>query len=480
MPKILGLFSVEGQNENAEMELLEKSNFIGDFLHSVEKLFQLDASKKIEKYWQNQNGKISALNLNLTDKCNLACIYCYAKGGNYDRINKELSAEDALKAFNSAIDCRDESRDFRVEFFGGEPLLNFEAIKQVIEKQKQLATHLNEKEIINRISTNLTEINPEIIDLFSKSKMIISVSFDGTAEFQNRQRPFKDGSGSHEKIFSNLKLLREKCPDNIIVARITVLHQEDKLYEVIEQISQTEIFDYVSLYPAALSAQHSTEIENKPQGNFSETLNNEFLKISQNYKKLLSGKRFKGILELNRFCQNILTGTAAANHCRAGAGYFTFSPDESIHPCHRLVGDPNWDLKAFSTLAGQSRNRLRDWRLPVNARAGCRECLIRFFCGGGCKQEAFITSGSLLGHSTQICSFSRLLFKSAIRICLQLDEVVEKKLVEFFRMSEKLFVFCGQPLIKLERKEEFENPISIRFEDQVFYLKPVKIDFSND
>ncbi|MBF0410134.1 MAG: SPASM domain-containing protein [Candidatus Riflebacteria bacterium] len=438
-------------SEFSDVQLSELANLISAKIENE--------NQKTLKQRGLPNTSVSALNLNLTDKCNLACVYCYAKGGNYSRIMREMSPEDSVKAVRNAFMASDIKRDFRVEFFGGEPLLNFPAFEAASDELSEIEKSLNgNRKIVRRVSTNLTELTPEMLEFFSKVPFIFSVSIDGDQLAQNSQRPFKNGSPSWEPIIENLEKIREVCPESIIVARITVYQQDKRLYEIVNEIADKNLFDYASIYPAAVEGEN----------HFTAAFRENYLKIAQNYSKLLSRGRFSGILELNRFCEGILGRKVALNHCRAGNGYFTASPDGSVHPCHRLVGDESWNLGSFDI----SEKLLSQWQVKVDERQKCSECQIRYFCGGGCRQESLKSTGSLVGNSPKICAFSKLLFEAAMNVCTSINEVSESKLYKFSKISEELFVFCGQPLADRMQPDTI-FPETIDFHGSVMRLKRI-------
>ena len=179
-----------------------------------------NSRKLLRKACDDFVPKVSALNLNLTDKCNLACVYCYAKGGDYERITDDLSYETIVETLEAAREVIDDSRQFRFEFFGGEPLLNRETIDRVLHWEKSQDIHA--KPIINRVSTSLSFLTPELQEALHSGNFILSVSLDGTRETQNAQRPYKSGGGTYDEIIKNVTTMKERAPHLITVVRMTV------------------------------------------------------------------------------------------------------------------------------------------------------------------------------------------------------------------------------------------------------------------
>ncbi|MBI4859492.1 MAG: radical SAM protein [Candidatus Riflebacteria bacterium] len=380
-------------------------------------------------------NRVSALNLNLTDRCNLACVYCYAKGGGYGRIRDELDLDTFRSAMAEAAGVLDRSRELRFEFFGGEPLLNLETIRQVLEWESD--TPGLPARVVNRISTNLTVLTPQMEEVLERGRFILSVSLDGSRETQDAQRPFRDGRGSFDTIIENVRKMKRRAPHLVTVARMTVYRGGSRLLDEIEELRQTDLFDYCSIYAAAIDQDGRGDLVVSPE--FQES----YLAFAARYDGYLSGRagRFKGCLELNRYLGHLLLGTAALNHCRAGIGYFSLSADGSVHPCHRLIG------QGSRTLPGGLRGVEATpelWRVPVTERQPCDSCDTRYFCGGGCKQENLIATGDPLSPGPSGCAFARLLFDAALVASSTLSGPSRRRLEPICSGLEELFVLCGQ------------------------------------
>ncbi len=407
-------------------------------------------AEAVRQYWREPRLTVSAVNLNLTDRCNLACVYCYAKGGDYERIRAPMSPEVAIGGIEAALRRRDAGVPFRLEFFGGEPLLNPETIGAVLDWQEAPSLARSAAgDIVNRISSNLTVLDDRHLELLARGHMIASISLDGPAAIQDIQRPFKDGRGSFALIFENIRRLRRRCPTATIVARMTVYRADDQLLASVRELVSHDLFDYVSIYAAAVGDGKGGAAG---RSHFSDTFAQQYLALAAAYPELLGKGRFKGCLELNRYLEAMLMGRTVVNHCRAGAGYYTLSPDRTVHPCHRLVGDPAWNLGLFDwdKTPGLAA-RLAPWQTPADQREVCSTCPLRYLCAGGCKQQALIATGSLVGHDPRICAFSQLLFDAALTVASRLTSPVEHKLRASFAELSRLFVFCGQPLVDIQR-----------------------------
>lgn len=383
---------------------------------------------------------VSALNLNLTPRCALDCAYCYAKGGDYARIRDDMRGETVAAALASAAGRVDATRPFRFEFFGGEPLLNPAAIAATLDLEGSAA--LPPGPVVHRVSTSLTRADGRILDLLARGRMIVSVSLDGGPETQNLQRPYKGGGGTYDDIVASVARVRERLPDATLVARMTAWRGADRLLPEIRALRDLNLFDYCSVYPAALTEERDGRVHMSPP------FRDAYLAFAGAYDELVGrpGNRFKGCLELNRFLGHLLDGTAAANHCRAGDGYYTLSPDGTVHPCHRLVGETAHAVPGG--LAGIDAVPAF-WRIPVDARPVCGACAIRYFCGGGCKQENLISTGDPLAPSPGGCAFARLVFEAALLAFARIGPDARAAVAASSADLARLFVFCGQDAVPL-------------------------------
>jgi radical SAM protein with 4Fe4S-binding SPASM domain len=296
--------------------------------------------------------------------------------------------------------------------------------------------------IVNRISTSINRPLDEAgLARLKKGEFILSVSIDGNRHTQNRQRPFKDGRGSFDEIIANLRKIKAQHPELITVARMTVHSQAATILDELKELRALNLFDYCSIYCAAV------EDETTGQVMMSDEFRQNYLTMAAEYNQLIQEDNniFKGCLELNRYLSHILHGTGVHHHCRAGNGYFTLSPDGTVHPCHRFIGDVSeaipGGLAALQTV-------LPNWKKSVGEKPECADCTIRYFCGGGCNQENYITNGDLLTPAAGGCAFAELLFEAALSAAISLNESTRTSLLNSTKELPRLFVFCGQVVHK--------------------------------
>lgn len=408
------------------------------------------------------DGANLAINVNLTAICNLGCTYCFADGGDYGRIKGKMEAQTVEYIFDFIRKHVTSSQTVRFEFFGGEPLLNFQRIKEICDRSEEV--HRDEGvNFIYRISTNLTVLPQGALELFGEKKFIVSVSIDGGEETHDHNRPTKTGRGSFEKIINNCLRVRRVSDDITLVARMTVVGDQVSLTDNVRLLWDYNIFDYFQVYPGVVPADKNeifsslVTIERKSdtsgaskgcgsnglsKNTVDPTFYRQLSKFFEVYPTLFSEtNRFRGVLEYERIADMIANGKLALSYCSGGRNYYTFSPDDSIMPCHRLVGETKFQ-------SGEGKEGLKanldDWRLSVDEHPTCSKCWIRYLCGGGCKQENFVATGSLTEPNPEMCKSQIQLVENVIQVMAHQDAAYRGR----NRVPlEDLFVSCGRPLI---------------------------------
>lgn len=445
----------------------------------------------------HQDGADLAVNINMTNICNLACTYCFAAGGDYGRITDAMGHESVDHVFDFIDRNITPSRSVRLEFFGGEPLANYPIMKEICERSERVAAEQGIR-FVYRISTNLTLMPKGVLDLFAKHEFIVSVSIDGCREVQDLNRPAKGGQGSYDRVMKNVMAVREASDDITLVARMTVAQREPSLLDNMMELYKLNIFDYFQIYPGVFPAEDDVpgadganvpkapapvfvEIGMRPDAesapvpvssgcgsgpsnapgqrhiNFflQEGMVEQFRDFLRAYPGLFTPEnRFKGVLEYERAVQFVLDGQAALSFCSGGRTYYTHSPDHSISPCHRLVGEPAFDVGVGEE--GLTREH-EEWRLPVDNHPVCGRCWARYLCGGGCRQENYVASGDINVLNDESCRYQLLLAEEVLRMMGRSSSEYRNRDRKRF---EDMFVSCGRPALPSGRTEPEQAALS--------------------
>ncbi len=408
------------------------------------------------------DGADFAVNVNLTNVCNLACTYCFAEGGDYGRITEAMGEHSIAWIFDFIDRYAAPGQRVRFEFFGGEPLANFEVIRRICERARDLTARTG-TEFVHRISTNLTLMPQGIEELFRDYGFIVSVSIDGGREVQDANRPSKNGKGSYDRIIRNLFRLREACGDDVtLVARMTIATAEPSLTDNVLDLWNLDLFDYFQIYPGVYPVDQGTTVPialtlgdrklSEPKGiqyinHFLQPgIVEQFKDFLVHYPRLFAAdNRFKGVLEYERTVQMITEGSAALAFCSGGRTYYTHSPDGSISPCHRLVGDQGFDVGTGAE--GLTRDH-PEWRRTVDEHRVCGACWARYLCGGGCRQENHVASGDVNELNTESCQYQLMLAEEVVKMLARsAADYRERSRTRY----DDLFVSCGRPVVPNDR-----------------------------
>jgi radical SAM protein with 4Fe4S-binding SPASM domain len=404
-----------------------------------------------------EDGADLAINVNLTNICNLACTYCFADGGDYGRITNAMGPDSVEWIFDFIARHVTPSRRIRLEFFGGEPLANFATMREICERSVAFAAE-HGVEFIYRVSTNLTLLPKGVVDLFATHRFIVSVSLDGGRAVQDANRPSKNGRGSFDRIIANVREVRAAGEAVTVVARMTIAQKEPTLIESVRELWELNLFDYFQIYPGVFPAHTDTAVPvTVTMGNrelvpaSSRRVVNFFLRdgMVEQFRDFLAAypslfspqNRFKGVLEYERTVQMVVEGLFALSFCSGGRTYFTHSPDGSISSCHRLVGDQSFDV---GTGAEGLTRTPEDWRATVDNHPVCGGCWARYVCGGGCKQENFVDTGDIGTLNTDSCHYQLLLAEEVLRL---IGRSTQQYLARDRARFADLFVSCGRPTL---------------------------------
>jgi radical SAM protein with 4Fe4S-binding SPASM domain len=379
-----------------------------------------------------RDGAYLALNVNLTSRCNLDCIYCFAGGGDYGRLEGDMPTALAGRIATFADRHRNNVHKVRFEHFGGEPLLNLSCMEAVCFEGERLRLE-RDIEIIHRVSTNLTVLPERAVALFARHDFIVSISIDGNRRTHNRNRPGGNSREWFDDILDNVRRLRKARPNLRIVARMTVNDTETPLVENVRSLWRENLFDYFQILPAVSQAH--------PFG-IASGVTEEFVSLLEAYPSFFNPEnRFRGILEVERYVDMILGGKIAPAHCSAGRNYFTISLDGTVSPCHRLVGDT---IQTVGTIDSVVLENLGAWEHTAHDSPACTDCWVRFLCGGGCRQNHLVLMGDLDTPHHALCKLETILVGGAIRMVVEGGSVYSN----LDRSPlEDMFVSCGRPVI---------------------------------
>jgi len=339
---------------------------------------------------------ITDMALFLTDFCNLRCTYCYEAGKCQRDERKHMDRETAEKAVDFMIRESGESRNCTIQFFGGEPLLNFRLLKHVVRYCRDKEETANKKFGFT-IDTNGTLLNDEIVDFCCAENIGVGVSLDGTKDVNDTARIFPDGSGSYDTVVKQSARLLERMPETT-GARATLTKDNYRFRDTLNHLVELG-FRRVLI-----------DCDGGSNGTWSDDeiiiLKEEFEKAADYFIKLLRQDDFLSFGNIVSLLPLISNRKRKRYHCGAGIWYVAVTPDGTIYPCHRLTSHPQFAMgNVMQSVSWDLREEILSH--PVETKDSCQECWARYLCGGGCFYRGFVATRDPFQPDPAWCELTR-------------------------------------------------------------------------
>lgn len=353
---------------------------------------------------------VKALCLHIAHDCNLACRYCFAEEGEYHGRRALMSFEVGKKALDFLVANSGSREHLEVDFFGGEPLLNWKVVKQLVEYGRSLE-EANHKKFRFTLTTNGVLLNDEIMEFCNREMSNVVLSLDGRKEINDKMRPFRNGSGSYDMIVSKFqKFAESRGQKNYYVRGTFTRNNLDFADDVIHYADLG--FQQMSMEPVVADPAEDYAIreEDIPQ------ILKEYDKLALEYiKRKKDGRGFNFF----HFMLDLTAGPCVAKRlagCGSGTEYLAVTPWGDLYPCHQFVGNEKFLLGNVDT--GIVNTDIRDeFKLcNVYAKETCKDCFARFYCSGGCSANAYNFSGSINGAYEIGCEMQKKRIECAIMI----------------------------------------------------------------
>lgn len=358
----------------------------------------------------NRNNIIKAMCLHVSHDCDLRCKYCFASQGDFCGQRELMTFETGKKALDFLVASSGNRRNIEVDFFGGEPLLNFDVVKNLTYYGEEL-NKKNNKNIRFTITTNGLSLDDEKIAFINEHMSNVVMSLDGRPEVNDRMRPTVNGKGSYDIIVPKFKKLIEgrKDKDYYIRGTFTSFNLDFasdalKFYE--------EGFRKISIEPVVTEPDKSYALREEHL----ETILKEYERFSREYMKI---NNTDDKLLFFHFMIDLSDGPCLAKRsvgCGAGCEYISVTPKGEIYPCHQFVGDERFIMGNLDT--GIVNTGIRDTFKCSNVftKEECSECWAKFYCSGGCHANAFYNNGTVLKPYKLGCEMEKKRLECAISI----------------------------------------------------------------
>jgi len=382
--------SAEFKDKYEEKEIKEAYDELKELIKE-ETLYSKDLYESIALASDNSESFIKALCLNIAHDCNLRCKYCFADEGEYKGCRKLMTPEVGKKAIDFVLEKSGPRKNIEIDLFGGEPLMSFDTIKEIVEYGKG-QQKLHNKNIRFTMTTNATLLNDEIMDYLDKNMGNIVLSIDGRKDVNDKVRVRVDGSGCYDSIMPKIKKMVEmRDKSKQYYARGTFTRENTDFFEDVKFLAN-EGFDEISIEPVVLPNDHPLSLRE-------EDLPTIFEQYDKLYEEMLKrhreGKEFK-FYHFNIDLQGGPCVYKRISGCGAGHEYVAITPDGDIYPCHQFVGNESFKLGSLDENNELNKEIPKQFKSAhIYNKPECKKCWARFYCSGGCQANNYNFNGDM-------------------------------------------------------------------------------------
>ena len=361
---------------------------------------------------QKTAGVVKALCLHIAHTCNLNCAYCFASQGKYNGERDVMSLEVGKRALDFLIENSGTRHNLEVDFFGGEPLMNFGVVKDLVAYARSIEKEHN-KNFRFTLTTNGVLVDDDVIEFANKECSNVVLSLDGRKEIHDRYRVDYAGNGSWDKIVPKFQKFVEARNGKNYYMRGTFTHQNPDFLKDIQQMLDLG-FSELSMEPVVCAP-----------GDPAELTEEDLAVVMKQYEDLadLMLKRDKEGKPFTFYHYMIdLTGGPCIykriSGCGSGTEYMAVTPWGDLYPCHQFVGDEKFKLG--NVWDGVTNHEIQSQFAACNvyAHPECKDCWARLYCSGGCAANAYHATGSVTGVYESGCRLFRKRMECAIMVAI--------------------------------------------------------------
>lgn len=374
-------------------------------------LFTPDNYKPMaDTFKEKSGGVIKALCLHVAHTCNLNCSYCFASQGKFHGERALMSFEVGKRALDFLIENSGSRRNLEVDFFGGEPLMNWDVVKRLVEYARSVEKQAG-KNFRFTLTTNGVLIDDDVIDFANREMSNVVLSLDGRKEIHDRFRVDYAGNGSFDKIVPKFqKLVKARGVKNYYM-RGTFTHANPDFLKDIEAMLELG-FDQLSMEPVVCAAGDPSALTEADKPIVME----QYEKLAE---KMLKRRKQGRPFTFYHYMIDLEGGPCIYKRisgCGSGTEYMAVTPWGDLYPCHQFVGDEKFLLgNVFDGVTNRSmQSEFRNCN--VYTRPECADCWAKLYCSGGCAANAYHASGSVNGTYTYGCDLFRKRMECAIML----------------------------------------------------------------
>ena len=388
--EVLSCYTQEGILDEDKLEKLTQYNRdnINEAIEDIEYLKKNDLLFTEDPYaeyipkWTKQTV-VKALCLHIAHDCNLRCSYCFAGTGEYMGHRSLMSLEVGKKAIDFLLDNSGNRKNLEVDFFGGEPLMNFEVVKGIVEYARTREKQTN-KNFRFTMTTNVMLLDEEKRDYINKNMHNVVLSLDGRKEVNDAVRKRVDGSGSYDRILPRAQKMVEERGEDQYYIRGTFTRKNLDFGKDVMHLADLG-FEQISIEPVVAAKDSGLDIRKEDL----QEVYKEYEKLAYEYvDRRKNGKWFNFF----HFMIDLEGGPCIAKRmrgCGSGTEYLAVTPEGELYPCHQFVGHEEFLLGNISYGINDNPIRKQFQDTNVYTKPECNACWAKFYCSGGCAANAW-------------------------------------------------------------------------------------------
>ncbi len=357
-------------------------------------------------------GVVKALCLHVAHTCNLNCEYCFASQGKYNGERAVMDFETGKRALDFLIENSGTRTNLEVDFFGGEPLMNWQVVKDLVKYARSVEKD-HGKNFRFTLTTNGVLVDDEVIDFANKEMSNVVLSLDGRKEIHDAYRVDYNGQGSWEKIVPKFQRFVEKRGNKDYYMRGTFTHANPDFLEDIKVMLDLG-FTELSMEPVVCAPGEKAELTEA-----------DLPIVLEQYEKLaelmLERKKEGRPFAFYHYMIDLKGGPCIYKRisgCGSGTEYMAVTPWGDLYPCHQFVGDEKYKLGDI--FGGVANKEIQNEFLSCNVyeRKECKDCWARLYCSGGCAANAYHSTGSIKGVYKYGCDLFKKRMECAIMLAV--------------------------------------------------------------
>ncbi len=355
------------------------------------------------------NPVIKAMCLNVSHNCNLACEYCFADGGTYNDERKTMSYDTAKAAIDMLVEMSGTRRNLEVDFFGGEPMLDFEVVKKTVLYARSIEKERG-KNFRFTITTNAYRLNDEDIDFFNEQMYNVVISIDGRKEVHNRVRKTVGGKDSFDDVIKNALRFKERRKGQYYVRGTFTRYNLDFCSDVL--FLNDLGFDQLSIEPVVLKPESPMSIREQDLPRVIA----EYDKLAEEYIARRKTDKWFNFFHFMIDIDNAPCAVKRLKGCGAGGEYVAVAPDGTVYPCHQFDGIKSVALGNVFDGINNDELRKKFYYCSVPTKNDCSECWAKYYCSGGCMANSFKFNGDINMPYKPACELMKKRVECALAI----------------------------------------------------------------